>query len=139
MGALGVAKTAPPAPRYIIKTQHFCTTKGPPRDFHWGSYLEQVCDPKWTHLGPILGTFWDPKLGFNASSMAFDVAHARSAISNTPYSVLKDFCCHGGLKSKAKSNQNWYRNNFSFRFASRTDFSLILEGLQGEGARRGRS
>ena len=64
----------------------------------WGNF--------WTTLGP----FWVPKIGPKAHWINVEGVYAQSLISNTPYTVLKDFGVQGPPQIGQKSVKNRFQN-----------------------------
>ena len=62
----------------------------------------------WGHFGTTLGAFWVPKIGPKAHWINVEGVYAQSLISNTPYTVLKDFGVQGPPQIGPKSIKNRY-------------------------------
>ena len=60
----------------------------------------------WDHFGTTLGPFWVPKIGPKAHWINVEGVYAQSLISNTPYTVLKEFAVQGPPQIDPKSIKN---------------------------------
>ena len=67
----------------------------------------------WDHFGTTLGPFWVPKIGPKAHWINVEGVYAQSLISNTPYTVLKDFGIQGPPQVGPKSIKNRFQNGIA--------------------------
>ena len=64
----------------------------------------------WDHFGTTSGQFWVPKIGPKAHWITVEGVYPQSLISNTPYTVLKDFGIQRPPQLGPKSIKNRFQN-----------------------------